>query len=75
MAYEAPCYMRRIAKFTDSQWDLFVAVRRDGRTWHVEINLGFGGSILRKGMSKRAAIAYADTVVMTPVHESAEVSA
>ena len=56
--YEAPEGMRTLLTLPDSEWNLNIYAQREGRTYSVIVGVGVGGSIVKQGLSRKAALAY-----------------
>jgi hypothetical protein len=67
--YEAPEGMRTLLTLpgSDSPFaTLDVYAKRNGRTYEVIIGVGMSGLVLKKGLSRKAALAYVAAYTLNP---------
>jgi hypothetical protein len=55
---EPPEGLRTLTELPDTDWGLNIYAKRDRNSWQVIIGVGMDGAILKKGLSRKAALAY-----------------
>ena len=56
--YEPPEGLRTLTELPDTDWGLNIYAKRERNSWQVIIGVGIGGAVLKKGLSRKAALAY-----------------